>query len=270
MKQAKPRVFDLSGAGLKPVVPGSVYMRHYFGSDMSVAFYRMQQTADAPLSAAPHTHGEELAIQLKGGATLQAGDKIYSLQQGDVYLIPPGLEHGGGASGFDGDEVEVLSLVTPARPEFGPEDEAGYFPTPGNAPPPTESKPGDVRILCNLNELSLKEVVPDQLYMQFWHGAESTIAITRMVRSETGMVPLSVNCHPEELCIAFSGRLNMRVEGEAYSFGQGEAFCIPPYMKHDGECVTDECLLLSWYTPDRRAEWGEESDELPAFSFLEE
>jgi len=269
MSESKPRVMDLSGAGLKPVVPGAVYMRHYFGTHMSIAYYRMQQTGK-PLNVAPHTHGEELAIQMKGGARLQAGDRVYTVREGDVYLIPPGLEHGGGASGFDGEVAEIISLVTPARPEFGPEDEAGYFPTPGEAPAAVGTSEGEVRVLCNLNDLDLHEVVPGQFFMRFWHGAESTVAVTRMVRGEEGMVPLSVNCHPEELAIAFKGQLNMRVEGEPYSFGAGQAFLIPPYLKHEGECLSDDCLLLSWFTPDRREEWGEEDDGLPAFSFLEE
>lgn len=136
--------------------------------------------------------------------------------------------------------------------------------------PASQAREG-VRKLFNLNSVQgqLREVVPGQLYMGFWHGRDISVGVFRMVRNEKGHFPGKVNRHGEEVAICTEGRLRMLIEGRTYEFGQGEAIIIPPRMPHTGTCLTDACTLVSWFTPNRKAEWGEENNDNPELRFLD-
>ncbi|RLA10386.1 MAG: hypothetical protein DRQ60_11335, partial [Gammaproteobacteria bacterium] len=119
--------------------------------------------------------------------------------------------------------------------------------------PSTAQAEGGVRHLFNINTVTdeLKEIVPGQLFMRFWHGRDISVGVFRMVRNEQGHFPGKINRHGEEVAICTEGRLQMEIEGKTYFFGEGEVMIIPPQMPHTGTCLSDACTLVSWFTPDR-------------------
>jgi len=130
---------------------------------------------------------------------------------------------------------------------------------------------GGVRKLFNLNTVTdeLREVVPGQLAMKFWHGRDISVGVFRMTRNEQGHFPGKINHHGEEVAVCTEGRLQMSINGEDYFFGEGEAIVIPPQVPHTGTCLTDVCTLVSWFTPNRRDEWGAENNDNPELRFLD-
>ncbi len=137
--------------------------------------------------------------------------------------------------------------------------------------PSAASAEGGVRHLFNLNTVNdeLREIIPGQLAMKFWHGRDISVGVFRMIRNEQGHFPGKVNRHGEEVAVCTEGRLQMEIEGKDYFFGEGEAIVIPPQMPHTGTCLTDVCTLVSWFTPNRKDEWGEEDNDDPELRFLD-
>lgn len=271
---SKPRVISLGQEGLNEVVPDQVYMKHFFGDSFSLAYFWFPPGSEALGKTAPHTHGEEFAINLRGRGDLASAHGVLPLEDGDVYLIPPHLEHGGSGENPDNPEgTIILAIVTPPRAEYGPEGETGYYPSAADAPARDAhahgETPGAPRKLFNLHDIPWQERVPGQVYMNFWHGESVSVGIFRMQRKDGEHVPIQRNRHGEEIAIALSGRFDMEVEGEAYSFGPGEAFVIPAGQWHSGECLDEACVLLSWFNPGRRDEWGEEGQQ-PELRFMAE
>ena len=130
---------------------------------------------------------------------------------------------------------------------------------------------GGVRKLFNLNTVTeeLAEVIPGQLYFSFWHGESISIGVFRMVRNQQGHFPGKVNQHGEEMAICTEGQLEMTINDKIYHFGEGELMIIPPFVPHTGKCLTDACTLVSWFTPGRKDEWGEENNSSPELGFLD-
>jgi mannose-6-phosphate isomerase-like protein (cupin superfamily) len=137
--------------------------------------------------------------------------------------------------------------------------------------PLTASAEGGVRVLFNLKTVAadLKPIIDGQLYFDFWHGQDISVAVVRMVRNEKGHFPGKINRHGEEVALLTEGRIEMSIEGKIYTFGENELLVIPPFMPHTGRCLTDVCTLLSWFTPGRVAEWGAENNADPDLSFIE-
>lgn len=267
------RVLPMDTQNLKEVVPGAIYMRHWFGTNASVALFRVEpEKAPRP---AMHSHGTEVGVQLAGDGTMQDEfGRSYPLREGDVMLVRSGVKHTGDFG--EGTNV-ILSIVTPARPEYPAEDGTPYFPgsgTPASAPAPAlEGDQGaPVRILFNLATVAdeLIEIVPGQLYFKHWHGDDVSVGVTRMVRTAEGHFPGKENVHGEEVALAVKGDLDMTIGGEPYHVKQGEVLVIPPFMPHVGTCLADECLLVSWFTPNRMDEWGPEGNAKPELRFLDD
>ena len=268
------RVLNLDPKNFKEVVPGKVYMRHWFGTNSSVAMFRVLPGEGEAPRAALHSHGTELGVQMKGNGTMfdEAGH-AYPLHEGDVMLVKAGVKHTGE---FGKSENVILSIVTPARPEYPAEDGVAYFP--GSGQPAAAQAPslqGDqgppVRILFNLNTIAdqMDTIIPGQLYFKHWHGDDVSVGAFRMVRNEKGHFPGKMNKHGEEVALLAKGSLNMEIGGKPYHVAEGEVLMIPPYMPHVGTCESDECMLISWFTPNRVSEWGPEGNNKPELRFLD-
>ncbi|MGK2941752.1 MAG: cupin domain-containing protein [Immundisolibacter sp.] len=268
------RVLDMDTQALTEVVPDTVYMRHWFGTNLSVALFRIEPGNPDAARPAMHSHGTELGVQLAGGGTMvDEFGRSYVLRSGDVMLIKSGVKHSGD---FGDSQNVILSVVTPPRPEYQAEDGAPYFPGSGSpAAAPAPSLEGDqgapVRVLFNLNDVTkeLTEIVPGQLYFKHWHGDDVTVSVTRMVRTAGGHFPGKVNVHGEEVALAVKGSLDMIIDGKPHHVAEGQVLIIPPQVPHTGACLDDECLLVSWFTPNRVAEWGPEGNATPDLRFLD-
>ena len=264
------RLLELDHAKLRAVVPGSVFMRHWFGSYQSTALFRfVPAIASAQFPGlAFHSHGTELAVQVAGESEIvDERRRHYHLRQGDVVLVKANVRH----TGTFGDvENRILSIVTPARPEYPPESGVAYFPGHGKpAGAPASARSDDagptVRYLFNLAtvESTLLHYPGDAVAFRHWHGDDVSVAVTRLRRGPSGHVAAMHAMHGEEVAWLARGKMRYDVPGTGeISARAGQAVILPPYRAHSAQCVTDECLIVSWNGP-RRDEWGPEGSLPP-------
>lgn len=129
---AKCRLFAIDDS-LKEAVKDGLYLKHYFGSNVSVAVVKFVEEAGKDLPAKAHSHGEEASLQLVGGCSIfeglgEEGDREHVMQRGDAIIIPAELSHYG-SNTFEVEGVSMrLNVVSPPRKEYGPEDTTPYYP----------------------------------------------------------------------------------------------------------------------------------------------
>ncbi len=274
LHSAELRLLELDRTELREVVPGAVYMRHWFGSDQSTALFRFPPAAAsaAPAKLAFHSHGTELAVQLAGESQIvDERGRRYPLREGDVLLVKANVRHTGT---FGAVENRILSVVTPARPEYPAEDGTAHFP--GHGQPATSAAPArtdyagpPVRTLFNLAsvEATLAQTAGGEVAHRHWHGDDVSVAVTRLRRAPAGHLSAPHAVHGEEFVLVLRGQMAFALAGGAQlSATRGQAVVLPPYRAHGSQCLTAECLLLSWHGP-RRDEWGSEGS-LPPLRFI--
>lgn len=116
----EPKILDFTVDEFpKEVVPGIAFMKHMFGRDMSIALFKIPAGQGAKFPMHYHKHGEEVGIQLKGTSRLFANGKEYVIREGQAIVLPPELEHAGI---FGEEETWLLTIATPPREDYGPED----------------------------------------------------------------------------------------------------------------------------------------------------
>ena len=268
------RLLDLDPTQLREVVPGAVYMGHWFGSHQSTALFRFPPTATSTASAklAFHSHGTEFAVQVAGDSEIiDERRRRYPLNQGDVVLVKANVRHTGT---FGSTENRILSVVTPARPEYPPEDGAAYFP--GHGQPAAAAAPArmnyagpTVRTLFNLAsvESTLVDYPGGGIAFRHWHGDDVSVAVTRLRRDGLEHTPAEHAVHGEELAWLVRGRMRYVSPGLGeVTADAGQAVVLPPYRAHRAQCLSEDCLIVSWHSP-RRDEWGPE-DSLPPLALI--
>lgn len=122
------RVLKIDNSDLKEVIPETLFMKHWFGTNMSVAYFRFLEGKgdDEGSQPALHSHGTEMGMQLKGSSEIiDEYGRTYKVNEGDVFIIKGDVKHTGK---FGDDENVILGIVTPPRPEYGPETEKSFFP----------------------------------------------------------------------------------------------------------------------------------------------
>ncbi|KXO83857.1 hypothetical protein [Stutzerimonas stutzeri] len=128
----KCRVFGIDD-GLKEVVADGLYMKHLFGQNISVSIVKFVEKVGHDLPAKSHHHGEEASLQIVGECSVfegqgTPGDPEVKMAQRSAMIIPAELDHYG-SNRFGAEGVSMrLNVVTPPRPEFGPEDSVPYYP----------------------------------------------------------------------------------------------------------------------------------------------
>lgn len=257
------RLLDLDLATLREVVPGAVYMRHWFGTAQSTALFHFPAAPAAAPKLAFHSHGTELAVQVAGDSEIMDEHRRrYRLRQGDVVLVKANVRHTGS---FGSVENRILSIVTPARPEYPDETGAAYFPGHGApaaaaAPARSDDAGPTVRTLFNLAtvESTLLRYPGDAVAFRHWQGDDVSVAVTRLRRGGSGH-PVSPHAvHGEEVAWLLRGEMRYAVPGAGdVAARAGQAVILPPYRAHSAQCLADECLIVSWHGP-RRDEWGAE------------
>lgn len=268
------RLLDLDRAELKEIVPGAVYMRHWFGTTQSTALFRFPPAAAsaAPAKLAFHSHGTELAVQEAGDSEIiDERGRRYPLREGDVVLVTANVRHTGT---FGSTENRILSVVTPPRPEYPAEDGAAYFPGHGQptamaAPARTDYAGPAVRTLFNLKtvEASLGQYAGGAVAFRHWHGDDVSVAVTRLQRGEQGHQAAPHAVHGEELAWVVRGQMRYALTGgEQVMAHAGQAVVLPPYRAHSAQCLAQDCLIVSWHGP-RRDEWDAEGS-LPPVRFV--
>lgn len=270
LQPGRLRLLDLDPAQLKEVVPGAVYMRHWFGSNQSTALFRFPPAASAgdPPRLAFHSHGTEFAVQVAGDSEIiDERRRRYPLMQGDVVLVKAHVRHTGT---FGNTENRILSVVTPARPEYPAEDGTAHFPGHGQpaaqaAPARTDYDGPTVRTLFNLNtvESTLIPYPGGAVAFRHWHGDDVTVAVTRLGRDAQAHAAADHAVHGEELAWLVRGQMRYVLPGVGdVMAAAGDAVVLPPYRAHVAQCLADDCLIVSWHGP-RRDEWGPEGSLPP-------
>jgi hypothetical protein len=171
---------------------------------------------------------------------------------------------------FGSTENRILSVVTPARPEYPPEDGTAHFPGHGQpaaaaAPARTDYEGPTVRTLFNLAtvESTLMPYPGGAVAFRHWHGDDVSVAVTRLRRDSHGHAAAEHAVHGEELAWLVRGQMRYVLPGVGeVTAAAGDAVVLPPYRAHVAQCLSDDCLVVSWHGP-RRDEWGPEGSLPP-------
>ncbi|MCG2633909.1 MAG: cupin domain-containing protein [Gammaproteobacteria bacterium] len=108
------------------------------------------------------------------------------------------------------------------------------------------------RILFNAGEKAeIKEVLPGNFFLDYWHGPHMTIVHSRFVRGEKGHVQGVASIHGEEVVYLISGHLKFEIGDQTYDLKNGDFFHIPDEISHLGSCLSDECHFVTLFTPPR-------------------
>ena len=128
----KCRIFTIDD-NLKEVSPDGLYGKHLFGTDISVSVVKFVLPNGPNLPTKSHDHGEEISLQIEGGCAVgegegDEGNPVTTVGEGDVLVIPASTRHYGDNTYSKNGTSLRMNVVTPARKEFGPEDETPYYP----------------------------------------------------------------------------------------------------------------------------------------------
>lgn len=88
------------------------FRRAVLGREMGVNLIRWVHPTTLPSHA--HNDAEQAVVMLKGSIRLTVGDQVMVLADGDVVIIPRGVEHSG--ESIDG-ESEFIEVFAPGRVE---------------------------------------------------------------------------------------------------------------------------------------------------------
>lgn len=122
------RILKLDNSNLREIIPDTLYMKHWFGTGVSVAYFRFAEGKGGDPSAMPamHQHGEEFAVQLKGHSqVIEEDGTVHEIAEGDVFIIKPRILHTGT---FGKDENVIVGVITPPREDYPPEGQKSYYP----------------------------------------------------------------------------------------------------------------------------------------------
>lgn len=211
----------------------------------------------------PRSRGITFAIVMSGNAVLEAAEAPpLALAAGDVVLFD-------GAKGrlrvLEGKTARIVTVVA---------DEAAAGRLAARAPAGLGAglrgigEPQARRLFnVDADNLPLAEIVPASIFFKHWHLGPVSVGLFKMARGEAGHHPIQINRHGEELAFQLTGAVDMDLSGDLLTVRPGEALSIPPYLPHRGDCVDDEVLLVSVFSP-RRDEWGPETDAKPTLHFV--
>lgn len=110
---------------LVEVVPNGLYMRSVVGEKMSVGVVKFIETEARNLPVKEHSHGEEVSLQVVGGAEIFQGvagkpPKYHGVLKTGAVVITPADEPHYGANHYDAAGVSLrINVVTPPRKDYG-------------------------------------------------------------------------------------------------------------------------------------------------------
>lgn len=122
------RILKLDDSDLTEIIPNTLFMKHWFGTNASVAYFQFPAGKGGGDDAMPalHQHGEEWAIQLKGESqVIEEDGTVHNLVEGDVFIIKPRIWHTGK---FGDAENVILGVITPPREDYPAEGLKSFYP----------------------------------------------------------------------------------------------------------------------------------------------
>lgn len=91
---------------------GAITTRTFWGENMLLSLIDLPAEAVVPLHSHPH---EQAGILLEGELTFTAGDETRTLNPGDMWIIPGGVEH----TVKVGDRpAKALDIFSPVREDY--------------------------------------------------------------------------------------------------------------------------------------------------------
>ncbi|MDA0823438.1 MAG: hypothetical protein O3C28_13595 [Proteobacteria bacterium] len=122
------RILKLDDSDVREIIPDVLSMKHWFGTNLSAAYFHFREGTGNSESAMPamHQHGEELAIQLKGASqVIEKDGTVHEIAEGDVFIIKPWIWHTGT---FGKADNKILGIITPPRADYPAEGQKSYYP----------------------------------------------------------------------------------------------------------------------------------------------
>jgi quercetin dioxygenase-like cupin family protein len=95
----------------KELVPG-VVVRTFWGEQMLASLVDLAAGAVVPLHSHPH---EQFGMLLRGEMQMTIAGETRTVQAGDLYIVPGGVEHSVHVSATDAQAIETFS---PVREEY--------------------------------------------------------------------------------------------------------------------------------------------------------
>ena len=106
-----PYFFDPKTRTPKELVPG-VVVRTFWGEQMLASLVDLVAGAVVPLHSHPH---EQFGMLLRGEMQMTIADETRTVQAGDLYVVPGGVEH----SVIAGPEgAQLIEAFSPVREEY--------------------------------------------------------------------------------------------------------------------------------------------------------
>jgi len=99
------RVIRYRDVPILEVAPG-IKVQPISAEKVMVVFATMEPNAQVPLH---HHEGEQITMVMDGAVEYMVEGKIYPLKEGDVAIIPPGIEHGAYVSDRGCRTIEAFS-----------------------------------------------------------------------------------------------------------------------------------------------------------------
>lgn len=267
----EPLIFPTKIEGLCDVVPGRLQMGVHLGNSFSVALMRFieQKDVEDNVYAAPHSHGEEVTLVLKGGGTLFLPGMERKFSKGDIIIAPPRVPHTGQNDFGDEGECMRLNLVTPPREEYVARGGGAYYPVGqrGQRPQIPSAGSNDVEgdsftapLTCmSMGDDEMSEIRAGTFYRKHLIAHSVSVAVLKslyVAHSPPVASAPSAHSHGEEVVVFLKGGVTLDVEGTLYEVGEGFGMIIPAGMMHGGGKTEmhyhdDECVRVSVVTPPR-------------------
>ncbi len=103
--------YDVKTRSIKTIVPG-IHARTFWGENLTLAVVDLEANAVLPTHNHPHEQGGYL---LEGEFELTIGDETRTIQAGDLYVIPGGVNH---TVKVGSKPTRVLDIFSPVREDF--------------------------------------------------------------------------------------------------------------------------------------------------------
>lgn len=103
--------YDLNDREVKDLLSG-VHARTFWGDNLLMAVVDLDPEAVVPMHSHPHEQG---GIVLRGEMTMTIADETRTVKEGDLYVIPGGVEHEARVGSVP---VQVLDIFSPVREEY--------------------------------------------------------------------------------------------------------------------------------------------------------
>ena len=212
-----------------------------------------EDRGDGTPGANTHSHPEEqIFIALKGKMRIRCVDEWFTMEEGDVFLMPANVEH---EEICDGDFLWLnIKNRIPGHSWYDGSWVLG-----------AQEKWEKIQVMFDEMDKKYKEkelfLRPKSCGLYNWDKLEETLITPSHTRSKgktimgktmgiqqilhhedrgDGYAGAKTHSHPkEQIFIALKGEMRIRAGNEWFTMEEGDIFVMPPYIEHDEICDND-------------------------------